>query len=242
MSEQNFELNNDDKEISYENLFKELIEGFALHEIICDENCKPVNYRFLDVNPAFERMVGIKKEDILGKLVLDVMPDTESFWIDTYGNVALTGDSIIFEHFSKHLNKFYQVTSFSPKKGQFVSLFEDITSRKEAEEKLESFERLLTFSKEELQSIDSQIITARQQLANSRYRFCIAEKEKLEAELNSNQALNKLMVAAYAANASNNLRFTSNWKMFIGELISEPTASELAAAKSDFLKKYNLTD
>ena len=123
-------------EISYENLFKELIEGFALHEIICDENGRPINYRFLDVNPAFEKMVGMKKDDVVGKLVLDVMPNTEDFWINTYGNVALTGESIIFEHFARQQNEYYQVTSFSPKKGQFVTLFEDITSRKEAEDKL----------------------------------------------------------------------------------------------------------
>lgn len=125
-----------ENEISYESLFKELIEGFALHEIVCDENGKPVNYRFLDVNPAFEKMVGVKKSDVIGKLVLDVMPDTEYFWIDTYGSVANTGESAIFEHFSKHLNRYYQVTSFSPKKGQFVTLFEDISPRKEAEDKL----------------------------------------------------------------------------------------------------------
>lgn len=113
---------------------------------------------------------------------------------------------------------------------------------KEAEEKLESVERLLTFSKEELQSIDNQIITARQQLTNARYRFCISEKDKLAAELNSNQAFKKLMVAAYAANASNNLRYTANWKMFVAELIEEVPTTELAGAKSDFLKKHNLTD
>jgi len=129
-------LTNEIEEVSYKTLFKELIEGFALHEIVCDENGKPINYRFLDVNPAFEKMVGVRRLDVLGKLVLDVMPDTEAFWIDTYGNVALTGNSIIFEHFSRHLNKSYQVTSFSPKKGQFVTLFEDISSRKEAEDKL----------------------------------------------------------------------------------------------------------
>ncbi|WP_394807503.1 hypothetical protein [Nitrosomonas sp.] len=113
---------------------------------------------------------------------------------------------------------------------------------KEAKEKLESFERLLTFSKEELLSIDNRIVTARQQLANARFAFCIAEKNRLADELNGNQAFKKLMIAVYAANASNNLRYTANWKMFVAELIEEVPATELAAAKSDFLKKHNLAD
>lgn len=140
MDEQNVqmeEIKDSGKEvISYEDLFKELIEGFALHEIVCDEKGNPINYRFLDVNPAFEKIVGMKKKDVIGKMVLDIMPHTESFWINTYGDVALTGDSVIFEHYATEQKKHYQVTSFSPKRGQFVTLFEDITSRKEAEDKL----------------------------------------------------------------------------------------------------------
>lgn len=122
--------------IVYRDLFKELIEGFALHEIILDEIGNPINYRFLDINPAFEKMVGLKAKDVLGKLVLDVLPHTEKFWIETYGRVATTGESIIFEHYATEQKRFYQVTSFSPKKGQFVTLFEDVTLRKEAEDKL----------------------------------------------------------------------------------------------------------
>ncbi len=120
----------------YRDLFKELIEGFALHEIICNEKGEPINYRFLDINPAFEKMVGVKAENVIDNFVLDVLPDTEKFWIDTYGKVALTGRSIVFEHYARVQKKYYQVTAFSPKKGQFVTLFEDITQRKEVEVKL----------------------------------------------------------------------------------------------------------
>lgn len=124
------------EEVSCDELFKELLEGFALHEIICDTDDKPINYRFIRVNPAFEKMVGVSEDKIIGSMVLDLFPETESFWIDTYGRVALTGESIVFEHYSKQFGRYYQVTSFSPKKRQFVTLFEDITARKEAEDKL----------------------------------------------------------------------------------------------------------
>ena len=61
----------------YQLLFNLMVDGFALHEIICDEDGKPVDYRFLAVNPAFERIVGLKASDIIGKTVLEILPDTE---------------------------------------------------------------------------------------------------------------------------------------------------------------------
>ena len=63
----------------YQLLFNEMVDAFALHEIICDEQGTPIDYRFLSVNPAFETMAGVKAEDIIGKTVLDIFPNTESY-------------------------------------------------------------------------------------------------------------------------------------------------------------------
>ena len=86
---------------NYQLLFHEMLDAFAVHEIICDEHGQPIDYQFLAVNPAFESMVGRKSDDILGKTVLDVFPNTESYWIQTYGRVALTGDPVRFENYSR---------------------------------------------------------------------------------------------------------------------------------------------
>ena len=112
-------------EMCYRDLFNELLEGFALHEIVCDEEGRPINYRFIHVNPAFEKMVGLQNDNVKDKLVLDVLPNTEKFWIDTYGHVALTGEPIVFEHFAKEQGKYFQVTSFSPKKGIPTIVYEE---------------------------------------------------------------------------------------------------------------------
>ncbi len=119
----------------YKMLFETMVEGFALHDIICDEKGNPVDYRFLSVNPAFERLTGLLSENIIGKTVLEIMPETEKNWIQKYGNIALSGKSINFENYSQVLRKFYDVTAFSPKKGQFACIFSDVTKLKKSEKK-----------------------------------------------------------------------------------------------------------
>ncbi len=121
-------------EHKYQTLFMEMLDGFALHEIICDRNGKPIDYRFLAVNPAFERQTGLKAEQIVGKTLLEVLPDSESFWIETYGKVALTGKPVSFESQSKELNKIFDVKAFRPAPNQFVSIFSDITDHRKLEE------------------------------------------------------------------------------------------------------------
>ncbi|NJO69874.1 MAG: PAS domain S-box protein [Bacteroidetes bacterium] len=125
-----------------------MMEGFALHEIICDNTGNPVDYRFLEMNPAFERLTGLKAKEVLGKSILEVMPETEKYWIETYGKVALTGIPEVFENYSKELNKYYKVSAFCNKKNQFVTVFEDITERKQAEETLKRTKQLLSDSEQ----------------------------------------------------------------------------------------------
>lgn len=130
-------------EKDYETLFREMLNGFALHEIICNEQGEPVDYRFLAVNPAFERLTGLKSEDLVGKTVLEVMPSTERHWIELYGHVALEGEPVRFDNHSHELEKHYTVTAFQPSPGQFACIFDDITDRKLAAEQLQaSTERL----------------------------------------------------------------------------------------------------
>ncbi len=122
----------------YHSLFDNMIEGFALHEIICDSDGRPEDYRFLSVNSAFERLTGLDAATITGKRVLEVMPDTEPSWIEKYGKVALTGEAIHFESYSTSLGRHYQVTAYQTASAQFACIFEDITDRKHAEEQIKA--------------------------------------------------------------------------------------------------------
>ncbi|WP_050813989.1 transporter substrate-binding domain-containing protein [Pseudodesulfovibrio mercurii] len=116
-------------EKEYELLFHRMLDGFASHEIICDEAGVPVDYRFLRVNPAFERITDVTAADIVGRTLLEVFPGTERYWIETYGKVALTGEPIHFEHYAAEQDKFFNVSAFRPAPGQFACIFSDITER-----------------------------------------------------------------------------------------------------------------
>jgi len=120
----------------YSLLFNKMLNGFALHEIILDKEGKPCDYRFLEVNPAFEKLTGLKKAKIIGKTALEVLPGFEPYWIDIYGKVVMTGKLVQFENYSQSLNRYYTVNAYSPKKGYFVTIFSDITGLRRREEEI----------------------------------------------------------------------------------------------------------
>lgn len=130
-------------EKDYQTLFNKMLDGFSLNEIICDEEGRPVDYYLLAVNPAFERMTGLKAEDAVGKTVREALPGIEPHWIETYGKVALTGEPVFFENHSKDIGKHFEVMAFSPAANQFACIFTDITDRKQAEEEKEKLQAQL---------------------------------------------------------------------------------------------------
>ncbi len=124
----------------YGSLFREMLNGFALHEIVCDQSGKPVDYRFLAVNPAFERMTGLEAGHIVGRTVLELMPGTEASWIERYGKVAITGEPVHFESYAAELGKRFEVTAYQPAPRQFACVFADVTERRQSEEALRQSE------------------------------------------------------------------------------------------------------
>ncbi|WP_245526215.1 PAS domain S-box protein [Methanohalophilus mahii] len=114
--------------------FEEYTFAYARHKIILDENDKPVNYQFLDVNSAFEDMTGLKKDHILNKTATEVLPkivEDDFDWAALFGHVALTGEDISFVQYSEPLGKWYQINAKSSEKGYFVTLF-SVLSQNEA--------------------------------------------------------------------------------------------------------------
>jgi PAS domain S-box-containing protein len=123
-------------EEKYRTMITQMQLGVAIHDIIYDDKNTPVDYRFIDVNPSFERLTGLKRESVIGKRVLEIMPDTEKTWIEKYGYVALTGEPLQFEDYSKGLDRYFSVVAFRPRPTQFAVIVDDITDRKIAEAEL----------------------------------------------------------------------------------------------------------
>jgi diguanylate cyclase (GGDEF)-like protein/PAS domain S-box-containing protein len=111
----------------YFDMFASLDIGIALHKICLDEEGKPIGYIFIDVNPVFELITGLNKEELAGKRVLEVIPNTEEYWIQEYGEVALTGKTKNFRNYSKGLGKFFEVCATCPKFGYFTVIIKDFS-------------------------------------------------------------------------------------------------------------------
>jgi len=132
-----------ESEEKYRLLFENMNAGFAYHEVLTNDDNIPIDYRYLEANSQFETFVGLKVSDIIGKTVTEVLPgikNDKADWIGKFGNVGLTGEPLSFEDYSEALDRWYKVSSYSPKKGFFAVTFNDIEDRKQAEKKLKESE------------------------------------------------------------------------------------------------------
>jgi two-component system, cell cycle sensor histidine kinase and response regulator CckA len=136
----------------YRQLFDSLVSGYALHEMIFDVDGQPVDYRFLDVNPAFEALTGLDAERVMGRRVLEVLPALEPVWIERYGVVVRSGEPVRFRQYSSTLERHYEVVAYRPEPGQFATVFSDITELIGAEERRRETERRL-FESQKLDSL-----------------------------------------------------------------------------------------
>lgn len=129
-----------ESEAKYRELFNTMSEGFALHEMIYNAQGQPIDYRYIEVNPAFETLTGLKKAEVEGKTVSEVLPSVTQEVIKDYAKVVATGETLHKEDFVSDVGRYFRVTAFQAKPGQFVSTFHDITDRVEASKKLERSE------------------------------------------------------------------------------------------------------
>jgi len=127
-----------ESEIRFRTLFESMDEGYCVAEVIFDDEDRPIDYRFLEVNPVFEKQTGIK--DARGRLMREIAPDHEQHWFDIYGRIALTGETLRFEKPAAALGRYFEVCAFrvgTPELRHVGIVFNDISARKDLERQRE---------------------------------------------------------------------------------------------------------
>ena len=125
----------------YRTLFNSMDEGFCLIDVIFDELNKPVDWQYVDVNPAFEKLTTM--QGAVGKRIRQIVPDLEQYWFDCFGNVALTGEPVRFVSEAKSLERWFDIYAFrlgGPESRQIAVLFTNITERIRTAETLKQSE------------------------------------------------------------------------------------------------------
>lgn len=118
-------------------LFDNMISPLSYYRMVYNTEGRPVDYVLLAVNAAFEQETGLKREDVLGKNVLSIYPETESYWIECLGRVAKTGISERIMQYSSELKKWYNCVVYSPREGYVALTLNDITQYIDERNKLE---------------------------------------------------------------------------------------------------------
>jgi PAS domain S-box-containing protein len=135
-----------ESEQRYRSLFEHMQEGFALQEVILDEQGHVVDFRVLEANQTYEQHTGVKREDAIGRTIREIQPGVDRGHIERYGRVAQTGEPLIFEYFSRTFNRHLRVSAFCPKAGQFATIFEDVSAMRQAESALRKSESDLSLA------------------------------------------------------------------------------------------------
>ncbi len=117
----------------YRTLFQEMMDAFALHEVVVGADGRPTDCRLVEVNPACERLFGRPAAQLLGRTLREAVPGIDPFWIETLGEVALSGVPAHVQHSAQALDRHLEVSAFAPKIGQVAAILRDITERKVAE-------------------------------------------------------------------------------------------------------------
>lgn len=158
-----------ESEKRYRTLFDSIDEGFCVTEIIFDAGGKPVDYRFLEANPAFARMTGIPLEAAMSeKTARQLVPNLEEKWVEIYGSIAVTGEPVRFVEGSEAMGRWFDVYTFNVGEkgsGKVAILFTDITDRRRNQEQLIAAERRAA---EDYQALLSRIVPLAQTLGTAR--------------------------------------------------------------------------
>jgi two-component system cell cycle sensor histidine kinase/response regulator CckA len=131
-----------ESEQRYQSLYCSMNEGVALHEILYNEAGLPFDYLILDVNPAYESILSLKREEAVGRKASELYSTDAPPYLEIYSKVVATGEPVSFQATFEPLHKSFSVSAFSPGKDKFATVLEDITERLRLESELFQSQKL----------------------------------------------------------------------------------------------------
>jgi PAS domain S-box-containing protein len=142
----------------FRTLFMSMNEGFYLSEVIYDTEGNPCDYRYLEVNPKFEQILGLSRDQIIGKRYKEIVPIDTTQWMHTYSQVARTGHPLSYYFYSPEYRRHFETSVYRSTHGQVTVMITDITERKEAELLIQAQKEQLIAQNEELTAQNEELI------------------------------------------------------------------------------------
>lgn len=196
-------------------LFESIDEGYCIVEVIFDTQDRPVDFRFLTINPAFAKQTGLHGAQ--GKTITELAPGQEPFWFETYGRIALTGQPERFQNYAVQLQSWFDVYAFrygDPASRQVAILFTNITERKDQERKIQQLNA-------DLQQRATQLEGANKELESFSYSVSHDLRAPLRHIDGFAQLLQKRVGSTLDPVAQRHLETISNSARSMGTLIDE---------------------
>jgi PAS domain S-box-containing protein len=126
----------------FKTLFMSLTDGFYLSEMVVDDHGNPVDYRYLEVNPKFEQILGIARDNIIGKRYKEIVPADTTEWLDNYCRVAVTGEPRTYEFYSSEYKRYFETYAYKTSEDRIAVFVRDVTERKRTEKALQNTQKL----------------------------------------------------------------------------------------------------
>jgi len=184
-----------ESEHRYRQLFSSMTEMFQLIELIYDENGKPVDMYYRDVNHAIESFVGKTKEQMIDKSAKDIFGIVEDYWLELWDRVGKTGIPEKFENYGAALDKYYAVNVWKVKENQLATIFTDITAQKKAEERKQKMVEKEQQLAEELQSSNEELQATSEELKTINEELQLQMDFEVEAKRELEEIARKLKVS-----------------------------------------------
>ncbi len=130
-------------EEKYQKIFNLIEEGIAICELIMDEKDQPIDVIILEANPAYEKHSGLRREQVIGRPLKEVLPTLEPIWLDCCSKVTRTRTGTHFEEYNASLNKYFEVFAYPMEDNCFIAIYSDTTERKRAGEEIKNASNML---------------------------------------------------------------------------------------------------